>query len=87
MPRKVEALRRAAQGEKFLTVAEVARVTRTSKMTVYRAIADGEFPAVRIRGRWIVPAGAIDEMAKTALKEGQAVDAAAWVRPEMRGAL
>ncbi len=40
---------------RFYSVAEVAEIFRMSSMTVYRAIAAGEFPAVRIRGRWIVP--------------------------------
>ena len=35
-----------------------------SPMTLYRAIMPGEFPAARIRGRLIVPAQAIDAMAK-----------------------
>ena len=32
----------------FLTVAEVARVLRVSKMTVYRLITNGQLPAVRV---------------------------------------
>lgn len=32
----------------FLTVAEVARVLRVSKMTVYRLISNGQLPAVRV---------------------------------------
>lgn len=41
-----------------------------STMTVYRAIAAGEFPAVRIRGRLIVPAKALDAMVDAALDHG-----------------
>ncbi|HEY3263299.1 MAG TPA: hypothetical protein VGJ95_24005 [Pseudonocardiaceae bacterium] len=48
-------------------------------MTVYRAIADGQFPAVRIRGRLIVPAKAIDDMAEVAVAEQTVVDTANWV--------
>jgi excisionase family DNA binding protein len=33
---------------RFLTVAEVARVMRVSKMTVYRLVHSGELPAVRV---------------------------------------
>jgi excisionase family DNA binding protein len=36
-----------------------------STMTVYRAIRDGEFPAVRVRGRLIVPAKAVEAMGDT----------------------
>jgi predicted DNA-binding transcriptional regulator AlpA len=43
-----------------------------STMTVYRAIAAGEFPAVRIRGRLIVPAKALDAMVDAALDHGVA---------------
>jgi hypothetical protein len=53
-----------------------------SEMTLYRAIAAGEFPAVRIRGRLIIPARALDEMVDAALADGRAVDAADWVPGE-----
>lgn len=33
---------------RFLTVAEVARVMRVSKMTVYRLVHAGELPAARV---------------------------------------
>lgn len=65
-------------GEKprrFYSVAETAALLGTSEMTVYRAITAGEFPAVKIRGRWIVPAKAIDEIESAAMTTG-AVDAA-----------
>lgn len=62
----------------FRSVAEVARMCRVSKMTVYRAIAAGEFPAVRIQGRLIVPAKVIEAMAQAALAEHVTVDAADW---------
>ena len=32
----------------FLTVAEVAKIMRVSKMTVYRMVHSGELPAVRV---------------------------------------
>lgn len=62
----------------FRSVAEVARLCRVSKMTVYRAIAAGEFPAVRIQGRLIVPAKIIEDMAQAALSARTTVDAAQW---------
>jgi excisionase family DNA binding protein len=64
---------------RFYSVAQVARMTGTSEMTLYRAIAAGEFPAVRIRGRLIVPAKAIDAMVEVAVAERTVVDAAGWV--------
>lgn len=54
---------------RFYSVAEVAEIFRMSSMTVYRAIAAGEFPAVRIRGRWIVPARAVDELIEAAMAD------------------
>jgi excisionase family DNA binding protein len=62
----------------FRTVAEVARLCRVSKMTLYRAIAAGEFPAVRIQGRLIVPAKVVEAMAQAALAGNTTVDAADW---------
>ncbi len=64
---------------KFYSVAEVADMFGMSPMTVYRAISAGEFPAVRIRGRLIIPAKAIDAMAEIATTEQTVVDAAGWV--------
>jgi excisionase family DNA binding protein len=49
-----------------------------STMTVYRAIAAGEFPAVKVRGRLIVPARAIEAMADAAVVERTLVDPAGW---------
>ena len=49
-----------------------------SAMTLYRAIAAGEFPAVRIRGRLIIPARAVEAMAEVATVEQTVVDAAGW---------
>lgn len=63
----------------FRSVAEVARLCRVSKMTVYRAIAAGEFPAVRIQGRLIVPAKVIEAMVAAAIAGHTTVDAADWV--------
>lgn len=50
-----------------------------SAMTLYRAINGGGFPAVRIRGRLIVPARAIDAIVEMAVSEHTVVDAADWV--------
>ena len=43
----------------FYDVQDIADMFRMSRMTVYRAIRSGELPAVRIRGRWIVPASVV----------------------------
>lgn len=62
----------------FYSVAQVARMFGTSPVTLYRAIAAGEFPAVRIRGRLIVPARAVEAMAEIAVAERTVVDASGW---------
>ena len=46
----------------FYDVSTVAAMFRMSRMTVYRAIHTGELPAVRIRGRWLIPAKAIEAL-------------------------
>lgn len=64
---------------RFYSVAQVAAMFGMSPMTLYRAIAAGEFPAVKIRGRLIVPAQAVVAMAEIAVAESTIVDAAGWV--------
>ena len=64
----------------FLAVAEVARLCRVSKMTLYRAIAAGRFPAVRIEGRLIVPAQVVEAMVQAALAGNTTIDAADWAQ-------
>ncbi|MGH3680130.1 MAG: helix-turn-helix domain-containing protein [Natronosporangium sp.] len=65
----------AARPRRFYTVAEVAVELGLSEPTVYRAIRAGEFPAIRVRGRYVVPAKAIDAMEEWAIASGL-VDAA-----------
>jgi excisionase family DNA binding protein len=66
---------------RFYSIAQGARLLGLSEMTLYRAISDGQFPAVRIRGRLIIPARAIDEMDAAAVSGGAVVDAALWAEP------
>jgi excisionase family DNA binding protein len=52
-----------------------------SDVTLYRAISAGEFPAVKIRGRYVIPSRAIDALEEAALAGPEAVleeSAAAW---------
>ena len=67
------------EAPRFYSVAEVARMLGMSTMTVYRAIAAGEFPAIKVRNRLIVPARAIEAMAEAAVADQTVVDAAGWV--------
>jgi excisionase family DNA binding protein len=50
----------------FLTVAEVARTMRVSKMTVYRLVHGGELPAVRVGRSFRVPRSAVEELLRSA---------------------
>jgi excisionase family DNA binding protein len=66
------------EARRFYSVAEVAEMLGTSEMTLYRAINAGEFPAIRIRGRLIVPAKALEAMEEAATSTGSVVNASAW---------
>ena len=61
----------------FYTVPEAARVLRVTPATIYRAIRDDAFPAVRIRTRYVIPATAVDRLAAEAAESGGCVDVAA----------
>lgn len=69
----------ASEAPRFYSVAQVARMLGTAPVTLYRAIRAGEFPAVRIRGRLIVPAKAVEAMVDAAVSERAVVDAGDWV--------
>jgi excisionase family DNA binding protein len=62
----------------FYSVPEAAHMIGMAPVTLYRAIRDGEFPAMRVRGRLIIPARAIDAMIDAAITENSAVDASGW---------
>jgi excisionase family DNA binding protein len=61
---------------KFYTVPEAARVLRVDPATVYRAIRAGEFPAVRLRTRYVVPVQAVERLAAEAAESLACVDVA-----------
>lgn len=60
----------------FYTVREAARIMRCNPSTLYRAIREDAFPAVRIRARYVVPATAVDKLAAEASESGECVDVA-----------
>ncbi len=65
-------------GPRFLTVSATAELLGMSEATLYRAIRDDEFPALRIRGRYVVPGRVLDEMESAAMNGYRKVDAAEW---------
>ena len=60
----------------FYTVREAAQILRVDSATVYRAIRDDAFPAVRIRSRYVVPAAALHKLIADAATSGGGVDVA-----------
>ncbi len=72
------AIRVTTKERKFLSVAQAAELFGMSPMTLYRAINCGEFPAVKIRGRFVIPVQAIDAMVEAATSGQGLVDAADW---------
>ena len=68
-----------AAARRWCSVNEVAALLGISSPTLYRAIQEGQFPAVRIRGRLIVPMQAVEEMQTEAVAARHIVNAAAWV--------
>lgn len=63
----------------FYTVSETARLLRVDPATIYRAIREDAFPAVRIRSRYIIPVAAVEQMAELAAQTGACVDVAGIV--------
>jgi excisionase family DNA binding protein len=66
-------------GKTFFTVKEAAEIMRVDAATLYRAIRDDAFPAVRIRTRYVVPAKAINALVEQATASGHVVDPATIV--------
>ena len=53
----------------FLPVAEVAKIMRVSKMTVYRMVHAGELPAVRVGRSFRVPESAVQDYLRDSFVE------------------
>lgn len=68
----------APRKARFYSIATAAELFGTSVATLYRAIRSGSFPAIKIRGRYVIPAQAIDAMEREALTTGGLVDASAY---------
>jgi excisionase family DNA binding protein len=63
---------------RFLSVAGAAEVLGMSQVTLYRAIHARQFPAVKVRGRYVIPARVLDAIEDAVLSTGTVVDAADW---------
>lgn len=60
----------------FYMVPEAARILRVDTATIYRAIREDAFPAVRLRTRYVIPARAVEALATLAADSGGVVDVA-----------
>lgn len=58
----------------FYTVREAAQLLRVGQATLYRAIREGAFPAVRVRSRYVVPAVALHKLIEDATASGTCID-------------
>ena len=63
-------------GPAFYTVTETARILRVGASTLYRAIREGAFPAIRLRSRYVVPAIALEKLLAEVAETGGLVDPA-----------
>lgn len=62
--------------KRFLSTGEAAELLGLSEATLYRAIRQNEFPAIKIRGRYVIPMKAIDELENLAMTERHVIDTA-----------
>jgi excisionase family DNA binding protein len=67
----------ATERVSFYTVAETAALLRVDAATIYRAIREDAFPALRLRSRYVIPAAAVEQLAAQATRTGSCVDVAA----------
>jgi predicted DNA-binding transcriptional regulator AlpA len=70
--------RSATATPRFRSVPDTAAILGMSEVTLYRAIRDGQFPAIKVRGRYVVPARVLDDMESAAIASGTVVDAAEY---------
>ncbi|WP_442875377.1 excisionase family DNA-binding protein [Amycolatopsis sp. NBC_00355] len=70
---------------RFMTVGQAANLLGVSAMTIYRAVDEGTFPAIRTRGRISIPIKAIDAMEEVAVSEMRAVDSSEFTLPMRNG--
>ncbi|WAL64504.1 helix-turn-helix domain-containing protein [Amycolatopsis cynarae] len=71
-----EATSKISSRPAFYTVREAAELLRVGASTLYRIIREGDFPAIRLRSRYVVPAAALDRLLAEAEATGSVVDPA-----------
>jgi excisionase family DNA binding protein len=68
--------RRRDHRHRFLSVPDVATILGTSDGRLYEAIRDNRFPALRVRGRYVVPAKVLNVQELAARSTGSVVESA-----------
>jgi excisionase family DNA binding protein len=58
----------------FYSVRQAAQRLGVGQATLYRAIREDAFPAVRVRGRYVIPAAALDKLIADAVESGACID-------------
>jgi excisionase family DNA binding protein len=58
---------------RFLKVSEAAVILRVSPDLIYKSIGSGDFPALKFRGRYVIPAKVVDAMESAMMTEVEAV--------------
>ena len=62
----------------FFTATEVARLFRLDESTLYRHLRAGNFPGLKIGGRYVVPRAVVDRLVADILHTGRCVDLGSW---------
>jgi excisionase family DNA binding protein len=68
--------------KRFYSVKEAAGLLGVSPGTLYREIREGRFPKVKVRGRYVIPASALDVLEHAAIAAVAAPDVD-WPNPTM----
>jgi predicted DNA-binding transcriptional regulator AlpA len=72
------AMRKRRAGVPTYTIPETAALCSVSHEHLYRQVRAGLFPALRLNGRYVVPAKAVDDLLASASAAGGCIDVAEW---------
>jgi excisionase family DNA binding protein len=68
----------ARPSQTFYNVAETADLLRLDQSTLYRHLRSGQFPGVKIGGRYVVPRAVVERLINDVLTFGGCIDIADW---------